>query len=209
MEKVFLHLHCVGWVEYSPSPKGRNPLQQKNRRKSKSLRHVLGKRPSSPFYVHGIFSLPAAKILDRGYLLYLLRTERFLRLHKSQQDDGSKTCWPVERQSRYYVTEWGRIEGGEEAMMSEIFSRGPIGCGTMRKLAHFSTVDERCWSPSGTSCFCPADTAYVLSAFDTGIAASTRAALCWSIYSQGIVFVAHGAATFTPVVYLGILFCGG
>lgn len=23
------------------------------------------------------------------------------------------------------------------------------------------------------------------------------------------VFVAHGAATFTPVVYLGILFCGG
>eukprot|EP00752_Nemacystus_decipiens_P002584 g2419.t1 len=44
------------------------------------------------------------------------------------QDDGSKTCWPVERQSRYYVTEWGRIEGGEDAMMSEIFSRGPIGC---------------------------------------------------------------------------------
>lgn len=45
------------------------------------------------------------------------------------QDDGSKTCWPVGRQSRYYVTEWGMIEGGEEAMMSEIFSRGPIGCG--------------------------------------------------------------------------------
>ncbi|CAM9445034.1 unnamed protein product [Ectocarpus sp. 8 AP-2014] len=44
------------------------------------------------------------------------------------QADGSHECWAVERQSRYYVTEWGTIEGGEEAMMSEIFSRGPIGC---------------------------------------------------------------------------------
>lgn len=59
---------------------------------------------------------------------------------QSQQDDGSKTCWPVERQSRYYVTEWGRIEGGEEAMMSEIFARGPIGCGTIRIFIQFSTL---------------------------------------------------------------------
>ncbi|CAM9939112.1 unnamed protein product [Ectocarpus fasciculatus] len=44
------------------------------------------------------------------------------------QDDGSHECWAVERQSRYYVTEWGTVQGGEEAMMSEIFSRGPIGC---------------------------------------------------------------------------------
>lgn len=63
MEKLFLHLQCVGWVEYSPSPKGRNPLQQKNRRKSKALRHVLGKRPSSPSTCTGYFHYPRRKSL--------------------------------------------------------------------------------------------------------------------------------------------------
>ncbi|CAN0236365.1 unnamed protein product, partial [Laminaria digitata] len=42
--------------------------------------------------------------------------------------DGSHACWPIERQSRYYVKEWGQLTGGESAMLSEIFSRGPIGC---------------------------------------------------------------------------------
>lgn len=55
----------------------------------------------------------------------------------SRKDDGSKECWPVERQTRYYVTEWGRLQGGEEAMMSEIFSRGPIGCGAICYLPPF------------------------------------------------------------------------
>lgn len=44
------------------------------------------------------------------------------------QDEGVGECWPVERQTRYYVKEWGALSG-EEAMMSEIFSRGPIVCG--------------------------------------------------------------------------------
>ncbi|KAG2496883.1 hypothetical protein HYH03_005282 [Edaphochlamys debaryana] len=42
---------------------------------------------------------------------------------------GVETCWPVERPIKYFVKAWGNLEKGVEAMMSEIYHRGPITCG--------------------------------------------------------------------------------
>ncbi|PNW87367.1 hypothetical protein CHLRE_02g119900v5 [Chlamydomonas reinhardtii] len=43
--------------------------------------------------------------------------------------DGVETCWPIHRPIRYYLTAWGQVDKGVEAMMSEIYHRGPITCG--------------------------------------------------------------------------------
>ncbi|GIL69750.1 hypothetical protein Vretimale_10232 [Volvox reticuliferus] len=43
--------------------------------------------------------------------------------------DGVDTCWPIERPVKYYLNAWGNLDKSVEAMMSEIYYRGPITCG--------------------------------------------------------------------------------
>lgn len=39
------------------------------------------------------------------------------------------TCWPIKSPVKYYLTSWGQVDKGVDAMMSEIYHRGPITCG--------------------------------------------------------------------------------
>ncbi|KAG5189598.1 hypothetical protein JKP88DRAFT_206005 [Tribonema minus] len=43
-------------------------------------------------------------------------------------DEGTKECWPVEQFTRYRVKEFGKVVG-EDAIMAEVFQRGPVVCG--------------------------------------------------------------------------------
>eukprot|EP01023_Acetabularia_acetabulum_P009963 TRINITY_DN14525_c0_g1_i2.p2 TRINITY_DN14525_c0_g1~~TRINITY_DN14525_c0_g1_i2.p2 ORF type:complete len:336 (+),score=69.21 TRINITY_DN14525_c0_g1_i2:52-1059(+) len=48
-----------------------------------------------------------------------------------KKDANKSNCWPVKTPVKYGLKSFGKIEGcGEEAMMSEIFARGPITCST-------------------------------------------------------------------------------
>lgn len=38
-------------------------------------------------------------------------------------------CWAVQNYTNYQVTEYGELNPGEQAMMAEIYARGPISCG--------------------------------------------------------------------------------
>eukprot|EP01135_Chromosphaera_perkinsii_P002822 Nk52_evm12s228 gene=Nk52_evmTU12s228 len=41
---------------------------------------------------------------------------------------GKHICWPIKSFTRYFVTDYGKITGGEQAIMSEIHARGPVVC---------------------------------------------------------------------------------
>ncbi|MEW5298408.1 MAG: hypothetical protein WDW36_001534 [Sanguina aurantia] len=43
--------------------------------------------------------------------------------------DGKEMCWPVKTPIKYYVTAYGKLAPGPEAMQQEILARGPIVCG--------------------------------------------------------------------------------
>lgn len=45
------------------------------------------------------------------------------------EENGPYSCWAVKRPIMYYVSSWGVLDKGEEAMISEIYNRGPIVCG--------------------------------------------------------------------------------
>eukprot|EP00343_Euplotes_focardii_P011117 CAMPEP_0205830756 /NCGR_PEP_ID=MMETSP0206-20130828/42076_1 /ASSEMBLY_ACC=CAM_ASM_000279 /TAXON_ID=36767 /ORGANISM="Euplotes focardii, Strain TN1" /LENGTH=450 /DNA_ID=CAMNT_0053134715 /DNA_START=386 /DNA_END=1735 /DNA_ORIENTATION=+ len=46
----------------------------------------------------------------------------------SADEDGLENCWAVENPKKYYVSEYGFVQGVDQ-MKAEIFKRGPISCG--------------------------------------------------------------------------------